>query len=189
MVPIILACEISFWVVLCLGLAARYLLRAPRLGAALLLCVPLVDVVLLLVTILHLRSGATADWTEGLAALYLGFSLTYGHRLVQWTDARFAFRFAGGPLPPRPPRYGRAHLWYEWREYLRLCLACAISGALLVGGIVLVGDPARAAALSAWLGQLLKVIVIALLWPLSYTIWPRKRPPEGQEASPPITKR
>jgi len=188
MIPIILACEISFWAFLFLGLATRYLLRAPRLGAALLVCVPLVDLVLLLVTILHLRSGAIADWTDGLAALYVGFSVTYGHRLIQWTDVRFAFRFAGGPPPPRPPRYGRAHLWYEWREFLRLCLACAISGGLLIGGSVLVGDPARAAALSAWLGQLVKVIVIACLWPLSYTLWPRKRPLEDP-ANPPSTKR
>lgn len=76
MLPVIIACEISFWVVLLLGLTTRYLLRMPRLGAALLLCVPLVDLALLLATLFHLRSGATADWADGLAALYLGFTIT-----------------------------------------------------------------------------------------------------------------
>lgn len=176
MLPVIIACEISFWVVLLLGLTTRYLLRMPHLGAALLLCVPLVDLALLLATLFHLRSGATADWADGLAALYLGFTITYGHRLIQWTDARFAFRFAGGPRPQKTRLYGREHLRYEWREFLRVCLACAISGVLLVGGIALIGDPQRTMALEAWLVTLLRIIAIAFVIFLSYIVWPRKRP-------------
>ena len=44
-VAAIVACEIGFWVVLAAGLLTRYVLRRPRAGAALLVCVPLVDLV------------------------------------------------------------------------------------------------------------------------------------------------
>ena len=57
-VHLIIACEIMFWVFIAAGLAARYLLRRKTLGAALLICAPLVDVVLLVATALDLRAAA-----------------------------------------------------------------------------------------------------------------------------------
>jgi len=63
----IIAAEVAFWVLLLGGLVARYGLRRPRLGAALLVGVPLVDVVLLGITALDLARGAQADWSHGLA--------------------------------------------------------------------------------------------------------------------------
>lgn len=105
-VHLIIACEIMFWVFIAAGLAARYLLRRKTLGAALLICAPLVDVVLLVATALDLRGGGEANFTHGLAAAYIGFSVAFGHSLISWADARFAYRFAGGPAPVAPPEYG-----------------------------------------------------------------------------------
>ena len=97
---VIVACEVGFWVVLLAGFTARYLLRRPRLGAALLVCVPLADLVLLVASALDLRYvGGQADLAHGLAAIYLGVSVAWGHSMVRWADARFAHRFAGGPRP------------------------------------------------------------------------------------------
>ncbi|MFE4601036.1 hypothetical protein ACFRKE_09275, partial [Kitasatospora indigofera] len=59
-VTVVPAGEAGFWVVLALGLAARYLLRWRRTGAALLLCLPLVDLLVLGATVLDLRHGAAA---------------------------------------------------------------------------------------------------------------------------------
>jgi hypothetical protein len=102
---VIVACEVGFWVVLLAGLIARYVWRRSSLGAALLVCVPLVDLVLLVASALDLRYGrGEADVAHGLAAVYLGVSVAWGHSMVRWADARFAHRFAGGPSPPRPPR-------------------------------------------------------------------------------------
>jgi hypothetical protein len=117
LVALIVACEIAFWVVLAGGLVARYGLGRRRLGAVLLACVPLVDVVLLGAAMLDLRRGASADAAHGLAAAYLGFSVAFGPSLVRWADARFAHRFAGGPAPSRPSRYGRERTRHEWREF------------------------------------------------------------------------
>ena len=61
LVVLIVACEISFWVVLLLGLSVRYVMGRRRLGGVLLMSVPLIDLVLLVAAVLHLRSGAPAD--------------------------------------------------------------------------------------------------------------------------------
>jgi len=107
LLAVIVAAEIGFWVLLTAGLGTRYLLRRRRLGAILLASVPVVDLVLLVATVIDLRGGATADFTHGLAAAYIGFSVAFGHSVIRWADQRFAHRFAGGPPPWRAPRGGR----------------------------------------------------------------------------------
>jgi hypothetical protein len=82
-------------------LVAQYVFRVRRTSAVLLVMAPLVDVALLIATVIDLHNGGTADWSHDLAALYIGFSVAYGHRLILWADVRFAHRFAGGPAPRR----------------------------------------------------------------------------------------
>jgi hypothetical protein len=168
LVAVIVGCEIGFWVVLAAGLLARYPLRRPRLGAALLLCVPLVDVVLLAATALDLRRGATADFTHGLAAAYLGFSVAFGHSMVRWADQRFAHRFAGGPPPVRPPKHGWARARYEWREWAKALLGWAVACALLGAAILYVGDAERTAELWTWIQRLTVAIVV---WLVAFPVW------------------
>ncbi|WP_174843096.1 hypothetical protein [Cryobacterium sp. TMS1-20-1] len=62
---IIVVCEIGFWAVIVLGLFARYTLKSPRFGFALLSMAPVIDLVLLITTAVHLRSGAEAEWAIG----------------------------------------------------------------------------------------------------------------------------
>jgi uncharacterized membrane protein len=97
----IVACEIAFWVAILGGLITRYLLRRPRAGAAMLVAAPVIDVVLLAVVTVDLLGGGTASWHHGLAAIYIGFSVAYGHRMIAWADVRFTHRFVGGPAPER----------------------------------------------------------------------------------------
>jgi hypothetical protein len=172
---VIIACEIGFWVLLGAGLLARYVLRQRRLGAVLLLAVPLVDLVLLVVSVLDLRRGATANATHGLAAAYLGFSVAFGHSMVRWADQRFAHRFAGGPPPWRPPRAGPGRIRHEWREWGKAVLAWAIACVLLGAAVLAVDDPGRTAALSAWMGRLTVVVAIwFVVSPLWATLFSRK---------------
>ncbi|WP_141586125.1 hypothetical protein [Actinomadura sp. WMMA1423] len=174
LLAVIAACEIGFWVLLAAGLLARYALRLRRTGAALLLCVPLVDLVLLAATAVDLRGGATAGTGHGLAAAYLGYSVAFGHSMVRWADERFAHRFAGGPPPTRSPKYGTARARHEWREFAKAALATAVACGLLLAMIALVGDAERTRALDAWLGRLGVVLAIWSLWPITTTIWPPK---------------
>ena len=168
---VIVACEVGFWVAVLGGLAARYLLRARRLSVALLVAAPLIDVVLLGATALHLRSGATASVEHGLAALYIGFSIAYGHRLVHWADVRFAHRFAGGPAPVKPT--GAAYTRACWADVGRTLLAVLVAAGVLAALAAWVDDPDRTTALTGMVPLLGVVLAIELLWAVSYTIWPK----------------
>ena len=174
---LIVACEISFWVVLLLGLSVRYVLGRRRVGGALLVLVPMIDLVLLVATVLHLRSGAPADFTDGLAAVYLGCTITFGPTLVSRMDARFAHRFAGGTKPARSPKYGADRTAYEWRLFGRAATAWAIACTLLLGGVALVGGARQGAVLLALAGQMTLILLIWLIWAVTYTIWPAKPKP------------
>lgn len=170
LVALIVACEVAFWLLIAAGLVARYPLRLPRVGAALLMAVPAVDLVLLAATTIDLRRGGEATVAHGLAAAYLGFSVAFGHRMVRWADVHFAHRFAGGPPPHRPPRH-------EWRDWARGMLGWAVACALLLGGIVFVGDAERTQELWTWIGRLSVLMVVWLVfWPLAYTVFPKREP-------------
>jgi hypothetical protein len=136
-------CEVAFWVFIVLGLTARYLLSRPRLGAFLLVCAPLVDLVLLAASVVDLRNGGEASIVHALAAIYLGVSVGFGHRMIGWADARFAYRFAGGPRPTKPPKYGTAAARHRVADWLRHLLAWSVGSGLMLGGVLLVGDTER----------------------------------------------
>lgn len=171
LLAVIAACEVGFWVILGAGLTARYLLRWRAVGAVLLVCASLVDLVLFVATVIDLRRGATANFTHGLAAAYIGFSVAFGHNMIRWADQRFAHRFAGGPPPWKPPKDGWPRARYEWREWFKGLLGWAIACALLGGGVLMVGDWQRTEALVGWMGRLTLALVIWLIfWPLWQTV-------------------
>ena len=162
-VGLIVACEVGFWVLLAAGLAARYGLRWPRVGAALLVCVPLVDVVLVVATVIDLRGGAVATAAHGLAGAYIGFSVAFGHGLIKAADVRVAHRFAGGPAPARPPRRGALRVRHEWQVWGRALLAWFVGCGVLLLAMVAVGDASRTQQLSVWSEGLSVVLVLWLV--------------------------
>ncbi|MEJ2854364.1 MULTISPECIES: hypothetical protein [unclassified Saccharothrix] len=168
LVVVIVACEVGFWVVLGLGLLARYVLRMRKVGGVLLVCTPLVDVVLLVATVVDLRGGGEATTVHGLAAVYLGVSVAFGHSMLRWADQRVARRFAGGPPPWRPPTRGRARVRYEWREWGKFVLAAAVTAAVISLLVVVVGDAQRTEAL--W-GQLRWMAVVGLVWLVGWPVY------------------
>nr|WP_206322761.1 hypothetical protein [Streptomyces sp. HNM0575] len=191
----IVICEVAFWVLLAAGLALRYLARMPRTGAAVLLCEPLLELVLLVVTAVDLRGGAEPDWKHGLAAVYIGFTATHGHYMVKWADGHFLHRFGGGPAPVKPPRHGTARAVHEWKMSARAIGGAAIAAALLQLASWYVGDAAQSESLRMWQMRMGLVAGISLIVALSYTIWPKKRPrrraagTDGRVASPSVSER
>lgn len=123
----IIGAEVAFWVLLVLGLLARYALKLKRTSTALLISVPLADVVLIILVGLDLSRGSEPTSVHGLAAVYLGFSVGFGHYIISRADGWFAHRFADGPRPSRPPRTGPAKVRHEWQDWLRVLTAWAIA--------------------------------------------------------------
>ncbi|KES05484.1 membrane protein [Streptomyces toyocaensis] len=175
-VALIAACEIGFWVLLAAGLACRYPLRMPRTGLVLLLCEPLLEVVLLVATALDLKNGAEPNWTHGLAALYIGYTVGHGHRTVKWLDGHAAHRLGGAPRPPGPPRYGMARARHETRVWLGTLTAAVVATVLLQLAIQYVGDASRVSSLEDWRFTAWRVAGIHGLVALAYWIWPKRAP-------------
>lgn len=175
-VALIAACEIGFWVLLAAGLSVRYLLRMPRTGLALLLCEPLLEVVLLVATALDLKNGAEPNWTHGLAALYIGYTVGHGHRTVKWLDGHAAHRLGGAPPPPKPPRHGMARARHEGKVWLGTLTAAVVATVLLQLAIWYVDDPSRVTSLESWRWVAWRTAGIHGLIALSYAIWPRRAP-------------
>lgn len=173
LIGVIIACEVGFWLFLLAGLAFRYLLRRERLSAVLLALAPAVDLVLLVVSVIDLRGGGTATAAHGLAAVYIGVSVGFGHRMLRWADARFAHRFAGGPAPAKKPKYGTARARSErsaWYAHLRAWL---VGAALLGLAVVVIRDSVRTEALLNTLQLWTLVLAIDAVISFSYTFFPK----------------
>ncbi|HEX2130288.1 MAG TPA: hypothetical protein VHH15_01915 [Actinophytocola sp.] len=168
----IAACELGFWVLLAGGLVARYLLRLRRTSTVLLVSTPLLDVALLAITVVDLGRGGEATDVHGLGAVYLGFSVAFGHSVIRWADQRFAHRFAGGPPPVKPPKRGPARLAHEWREWGKCVLACGIACAVMALLSFVVGTPERTEALwqapAGWMPRLGGLVGI---WFVAGPLW------------------
>ena len=184
LVYLIIGCEIGFWVLLALGLAARYLLHRKRLGLALLACVPLPDVVLLAAAGTDLARGGAADTVHGLAAFYLGFSVAFGHSLIRWADVRFAHRFAGGPAPVKPVKGSAAYRRGLWIEYGRVLIAVTIAVAVLLAMIQFLAAPGEADVLWAWIKRAGLVAGIWLAAGPVYGMFERPAPAPGITPAP-----
>ena len=170
LVAAIIACEIGFWVVLGAGLLLRYALRLRTAGAVVLAAVPLVDLALLAFTVVDLRRGAEPSGAHGLAAVYLGVSVAFGHAMVRWADVRVAHRFAGGPPPaPQPPSGTPERVRKEWHGFGLACVAAGVSAVLLLGAAALAQG--GGGELLGWLPRLGLVLAVWLVgWPVWETV-------------------
>lgn len=119
--------EALFWVLLFGGLVARYLLRRRRLSTVLLAGAPVVDLVLVALTLTDVARGSEPSGVHALAAVYLGVSLAFGPHIVRWADGWFTCRYAGGPRPQKVPPTGPVRLRHEWQDFLRALLAWVIA--------------------------------------------------------------
>lgn len=164
----LVACEVGFWLVLLLALSARYLLRRERLSRALLLCLPLIDLLLLIFTAADIRGGAAADFAHGIAAAYIGFTVAFGGIAVTWADARFAHRFGAGPAPSKAPLSGRSLVRYDWKLWGRCIVAGVITSALVEALVQYAGDTEATRPLRAWHKHVFGCI---LIWFLFGPVW------------------
>ncbi|MFD1954984.1 hypothetical protein ACFSL6_12595 [Paenibacillus thailandensis] len=177
-IALIVTCEIAFWLFIAAGLVCRYWLGWKRIGAVLLFSTIIIDLLLITATVIDLRGGAEAGIGHGLAAVYVGVSIAFGHSMIGWADKQFRYRFANGPAPPQIAKHGREHARRERAGWLRHALAWAIGCGLLYGMTVLIGDGERTKALLQMIRLWSIVLAIDFMISFSYTVWPRQEKKE-----------
>ncbi|MFD2044289.1 hypothetical protein ACFSTA_10385 [Ornithinibacillus salinisoli] len=171
---LIIACEIGFWVFVLAGLVARYIFQKNKLGAILLICTPLVDVLLLVATVVDLKDGAVATTVHGIAAIYIGVSVAFGHRMIKWADEQFSYRFSDGEKPDKRKKYGKAYAKQEREGWYRHLLSWIIGGTVLIGIILFINNSSQTEVLQRMLQLWSLVLVIDFGISFSYTIFPKK---------------
>lgn len=87
--------------------------------------------------------------------------MTYGHRIIEWADTRFAHRFAGGSLPAKPT--GVHYTKQCWADFVRTSVAAIIAAAIIAAFTWLIADSTRTGALTGWYGILGVIMVMELI--------------------------
>ncbi|WP_294741412.1 hypothetical protein [uncultured Exiguobacterium sp.] len=166
----IVCCEILFWVFIVAGLIVRYGFRRERLGFRLMAMSPVIDIVLLLLTVFDLSRGSTATLAHGLAAIYIGVSLAFGKQMIAWADERYR-RFI---LREQVSREQISKARKERNGFYRHVLAFLIGGALLGAMILWLGDAEQTESLLRTLQLWGLVLVIDGVISMSYTVFPTR---------------
>ncbi|HAZ40222.1 MAG TPA: hypothetical protein DCY39_10225 [Exiguobacterium sp.] len=166
----IVCCEILFWVFIVAGLIVRYGFRREKLGFRLMAMSPVIDIVLLVLTVLDLSRGSTATLAHGLAAIYIGVSLAFGKQMIAWADGVYRRMILKEQVAKE--RISRARR--ERNGFYRHILAFLIGGALLGAMILWLGNTEQTESLLRTLQLWGLVLVIDGVISMSYTVFPAR---------------
>ncbi|HBF59627.1 MAG TPA: hypothetical protein DDW40_10120 [Exiguobacterium sp.] len=166
----IVCCEIQFWVFIVAGLIVRYGFRREKLGFRLMAMSPVIDIVLLVLTVFDLSRGSTATLAHGLAAIYIGVSLAFGKQMIAWADGVYRRVILREQVAKE--RISRARR--ERNGFYRHILAFLIGGALLGAMILWLGNTEQTESLLRTLQLWGLVLVIDGVISMSYTVFPAR---------------
>lgn len=166
----IVCCEILFWVFIVAGLIMRYGFRREKLGFRLMAMSPVIDIVLLVLTVFDLSRGSTATLAHGLAAIYIGVSLAFGKQMIAWADGVYRRVILREQVAKE--RISRARR--ERNGFYRHILAFLIGGALLGAMILWLGNTEQTESLLRTLQLWGLVLVIDGVISMSYTVFPAR---------------
>lgn len=170
---LIIACEIGFWLFVLSGLYTRYILKKKRLSTWLLAMSPVVDFILLIATGYDLSRGGVAGTPHALAAVYIGISVGFGKKMIQWADEKFQAKVLKMSIQ-KEELFGLAYAKDYAKGWLRHIIAYIV-GAGLIGAILLwIGDFERTQAMVRVLGIWTIVLIIDTIITISYFIIPKR---------------
>ncbi|RYM06664.1 hypothetical protein EWH99_02020 [Sporolactobacillus sp. THM7-7] len=173
---LIIADEIAFWLFISMGLVTRYIFIKKRLSFFLLACTPVLDFILLIFTFFDLKNGNPATFAHTLSAVYIGISIAFGSKMIQWADAQFAYRFAGGSKPEKEMIYGREKALRERHGWYRHLVAWVIGAGLMLAIHLFAGHPEETQSFLTWILRWAIILVIDFFISFSYTVFPKKAP-------------
>lgn len=173
----IIIAEISFWILILLGLTFRYLLRLPKLGLLFFALTPLLDLILLIITATDLKNGhGQATFFHGLAGVYIGVSVAFGHSMIRWADRKFANWIGKETSYPAPPKFGLEHAQHERKMWFLHLLAWGIGSGILYLLSLWMGNTERTGELLSIIPRWGVVLLIDFAISFNYTLWPKRKP-------------
>lgn len=163
---LIILAEALFWTLIVAGMVARYWLQRPVTGKWLLIGAPVVDVLLIMVVIIELRSGKPVALAHQLAGIYLGISVALGPSIVRWCDQKArGWRFGEKVETSRDNTFSSA-LCSEIVFLTKWILAMTVGFLVNQGLILLAIDEGQCKALSqASTVPFMSVLFVAIFGP------------------------
>ena len=124
-------------------------------------------------TVIDLRTGGQPSLVHGVAALYLGFSVVFGKRLVAWADRMYRRKVRGEYVAE--PDVG-SKLRKEWVDFGLAVVAAGIAAVVLEVCVFAVGGGVETQSLRDWHPRLGKILAIwFIIGPLWVMLSPRER--------------
>ncbi|MGE6513424.1 hypothetical protein [Lysinibacillus sphaericus] len=174
MIAWIITAEIAFWIVIIVGLICRYVFKKPKLSLFFFALTPVIDLLLVLLTVMDLKAGTPASTAHGVAAIYIGVSIAYGKTMIAWADIKFQQWFLK-VLIQKEKLSGMAKAKHEMTMLGRHIVAYIIGAGLLYAMTLFIGSNTDTSSLV----QVMKVwgIVLAIdaVISFSYVIFPSKK--------------
>ncbi|MFJ7666159.1 hypothetical protein ACIQXI_03585 [Lysinibacillus sp. NPDC097195] len=174
MIAWIITAEIAFWVVIILGLICRYRLKKPKLSIVFFALTPVIDFLLIVLTVVDLRAGTPASTSHGIAAVYIGVSIAYGKTMIAWADEKFQQWFLKQPTAKKRLT-GLAKGIHEIKMLGLHVIAYAISASFLYAMTVFIGQLADTSSLLQVMKVWGIVLIVDALISFSYIIFPSKK--------------
>ncbi|MFC7686181.1 hypothetical protein [Ureibacillus sp. GCM10028918] len=172
MIKWIIAAEIMFWIVILAGLFARYVLHQNRLSYLLFLLTPLIDLALILLTVVDLRSGAVATFAHGISVIYIGVSIAYGKTMIAWADEKFQ-TYILKKESTKKKLYGAEKGVHELKMWGRHVFAYAIGSMIFWLIITFINSNSTEALTNVWRIWSLAVLIDGGI-SLSYLLFPKR---------------
>ncbi|MBK3494254.1 hypothetical protein JFL43_05160 [Viridibacillus sp. YIM B01967] len=167
----IIGAEIAFWILIVVGLVLRYILKLKRLSIFVLAASPVIDLVLILLTVLDLKNGEIATFVHGLSAIYIGVSIAYGKQMIEWADQQFKWLVL--KVDERPKKaYGKEKSKRETIGFVRHLFAYAIGSAVLWGILLFLGKDEQTISLFYVWSIWSIVVVVDGIISISYIVFP-----------------
>ncbi len=174
MIAWIIAAEIAFWIVILLGLIARYILKKPKLSLFLLSLTLVIDFLLILLTAVDLKKGTPASISHGIAAIYIGVSIAYGKTMISWADERFQ-RWFFKTEDKKVRLVGAAKGKHEIKMLIRHVIAFLIGVGLLYIMSLYIGPQTDTSSLFQMMKIWSIVLTIDAVISISYVIFPSQK--------------
>ena len=174
MIAWIITAEVAFWIVILLGLICRYRFKKTTLSIVFFALTPVIDLILIALTVMDLRAGTPASTSHGIAAVYIGVSIAYGKTMIAWADEKFQQWFLKQPLT-KERLTGLAKGIHEMKMLGLHVIAYAISACLLYAMIVFIGQLTDTSSLLQVMKVWGIVLIVDAVISISYIIFPSKK--------------